>query len=368
MPNKLKKLFSNDDLSFSVRLSFEDESSKKEFSNAMKTVMNEGTSAHSKGPAKLEASLHNNSTIFHTTGPLSIKDMILSPSRENITFNLSTEFGLRKLTLQKYATTTHLFLETPADAIVYIKTKLRLPTAPNSTTLPAARLTYRVQPENAATIQNLIESYSTAFAFIQKLFGAAPNLTTANDEAKYDQMQEFLSTSIQMFKKLLYIGKKFNVTFQPEQLLKISDEQEISNNWCDVEELYYLLETKKALHLSAKITESNTNGNLTASPLNDIKIGQKLEITYLRTAEYTIFGHSLTLYTANLLSNATVRQIEKISDSQIKILYGNDENNPMYISYTGFLTEEAAAEEMKHSMEHKEMYTKAPELREVREN
>lgn len=63
-----------------------------------------------------------------------------------------------------------------------------------------------------------------------------------------------------------------------------------------------------------------------------------------------------------------VRKIEQISDSQVKILYGNAEDNPMFISYTGFMTKQEAIDEMGHIMEHKEEYTEAVELAKILEN
>ena len=98
---------------------------------------------------------------------------------------------------------------------------------------------------------------------------------------------------------------------------------------------------------------NNICGNLTASPLSEIQIGQALDITFQNTAEYIIFDHPFKLYTASLLSNAVVRKIEQISDSQVKILYGNVEDNPMFISYTGFMTKQEAIDEMGHIMEYK---------------
>ena len=97
-------------------------------------------------------------------------------------------------------------------------------------------------------------------------------------------------------------------------------------------------------------------------------IGQTLDNTFQSTAEYIIFDHPFKLYTANLLSNAVVRNIEQISDTQVKILYGNAEDNPMFISYTGFITEKEAIDEMRHIMEHKEKYTEAVGLSEILEN
>ena len=359
MANKLQKLFSNDDISLSLHFSFEDEASGKSFLDAIKKAMEEGISVHTPGNAVLETSIRNGDAICHTSAPMQLTNMTLSPSKENFPLNIPTEFGSCQLLMQMYYTNTHMILETPDNAIVYIKTTLRLPTVPDKT-LPAAKFTYRVQPENATTILELAKGYSTAFTFIQELFGNTPSLTTAPEESLYSQMKEFFSTSIQLFKKLLYIEEKFNITFHPDQL------QNHSDDWRDVEEIYYLLQTKKALHLSA--TLNNSSSNITASSCNNVKIGQTLELSFRSTAEYTIFGQPLTLYTANLLSNAIVKEIQQLPNTQVKILYGDSETSPMYISYTGFLTEEEAAIEMPHIMEHKEMYTKAPELREVLEN
>ena len=107
---------------------------------------------------------------------------------------------------------------------------------------------------------------------------------------------------------------------------------------------------------------------MTASTFSKIQIGQALDITFQNTAEYIIFDHPFKLYTASLLSNAVVRKIEQISDSQVKILYGNAEDNPMFISYTGFMTEQEAIDEMGHIMEHKEKYTEAVELGKILDN
>lgn len=359
MANKLQKLFSNDDITLSLHFSFEDEASGNDFVNAIKKAIEEGISVQTNGNAILETSIQNGDSICHTSAPMQLTGMTFSPSKEDFSQNILTEFGTCKLPLQLYYTLTHMILETPENAIVYLKTLFRLPTVSDET-LPAARFIYRVQPENATSVLELAKGYSTAFTFIQELFGNTPSLTTAAEKSLYDQMKKFFSASIQLFKKLLYIEKKFNITFSPDQL------QNHSDNWRDVEEIYYLLQTKKALHLSA--TVNNSGGNITASSCNDVKIGQTLELTFRSTAEYTIFGQSLTLYTANLLSNAIVKKIEQLPAAQIKILYGDNETNPMYISYTGFLTEEEAAAEMPHIMEHKEIYTEAPELREVLEN
>ncbi|WP_195978207.1 hypothetical protein [Blautia luti] len=367
MANKLQKLFSNNDLSLSLQFSFDDEAARQSFINAIKKATEEGVTVHPEGTVMVNSSIRNEKSIFYTSDSNKLTQMEISPSKEEFSLDIPTELGSFKLIMQKYYTPTHMFLETPEDAVVYIKAKFLKPAGQDQdSSLPAATLTYRIQPENASSIQELAEKYSVALAFIQGLFGTTAVFHSEEEHEQYMQMQKFFSLSILRFQKLMFIQQKFHVEFSPEQL------KHTPEDWQYVEEIYYLLKEKKALRLNAKVNEQNINGdicgNLTASPLSEIQIGQALDITFQNTAEYIIFDHPFKLYTASLLSNAIVRKTEQISDSQVKILYGNAEDNPMFISYTGFMTEQEAIDEMGHIMEHKEEYTEAVELAKILEN
>lgn len=68
---------------------------------------------------------------------------------------------------------------------------------------------------------------------------------------------------------------------------------------------------------------------------------------------------NITLYAACLLTNAVVREINRISDNEIKILYGSEDSRPIYISYRGFKTEKEAEDEMQTIMSHKDEYINA---------
>ena len=367
MANKLQKLFSNKDLSLSLNFSFDNEATRQSFISAIKKATEEGITIRPEGTVTVNSAIRNEKSIFYTSGSNKLTQIEISPSKEEFSLDIPTELGSFKLMMKKYYTTTHMFLETPENAVVYIKTSFLKPEKQSQeSSLPAATLTYRVQPENASSIQELIEKYSVALSFIQGLFGTTATFQSAEEHDQYMQMQNFFSISILRFQKLMFIQQNFHVEFSPDRLKRTPED------WQYVEELYYLLKVKKALRLNAKVNEQNINndicGNLTASTFSEIHIGQTLDITFQSTAEYIIFDHPFKLYTANLLSNAVVRNIEQISDTQVKILYGNAEDNPMFISYTGFITEKEAIDEMRHIMEHKEKYTEAVGLSESLEN
>lgn len=60
-----------------------------------------------------------------------------------------------------------------------------------------------------------------------------------------------------------------------------------------------------------------------------------------------------------MLSSAIIKKVKEDEDGTIKILYGDTDDRPMYITYTGFKTIDEAQHEMKSIMDHKEEYEEA---------
>ena len=98
--------------------------------------------------------------------------------------------------------------------------------------------------------------------------------------------------------------------------------------------------------------------------MKEIEIGSKLELTFSSKAEFRLYGQTIMLYTANILSNAVVKNVEQTTDGKVKILYHDTDSEPMYISYTAFKSEEERESELKVIMEHREKYVNAPTVAE----
>ena len=101
----------------------------------------------------------------------------------------------------------------------------------------------------------------------------------------------------------------------------------------DIDELYLLLCEKKVVRLNAKLTSTN----LTSVAMN----------------------HTDTPLTANLLVNALVKDIQECDDGTVKILYGDTDSKPMYISFSAFKTKEEAEQEGDNILQHDEVYINA---------
>ena len=68
---------------------------------------------------------------------------------------------------------------------------------------------------------------------------------------------------------------------------------------------------------------------------------------------------TVTLHTANLLVNALVKDIQECDDGTVKILYGDTDSKPMYISFSAFKTKEEAEQEGDNILQHDEVYINA---------
>jgi hypothetical protein len=155
------------------------------------------------------------------------------------------------------------------------------------------------------------------------------------------------------FKRLYLVEQELELSFQPMQ---IKDTEIVEG---ELEELYLLLIEKKVIRLNAKLNATESTGITMESGAHKLEVGSKIDLTFLGESEYTIYGQKISVHTANLLSNAIIKEVKQGEEGTIKVLYGDTDNRPMYISYTGFKTIDEAKQEMKTIMEHKEKYIEA---------
>ena len=118
MGNRLKKIFSNQEILYKGKISFKNKDSYDEFIEALNSVQKEGK------VIKL------------------IIDVVIGPSKEIVTFNIDTKPEKKKITFSRFHTEDNIILETDAKSIVYLKIIFKKGTM-------QSKITYRVQPEKA---------------------------------------------------------------------------------------------------------------------------------------------------------------------------------------------------------------------------
>lgn len=149
-------------------------------------------------------------------------------------------------------------------------------------------------------------------------------------------------------------AKDFSALFSRVLLNALSLEEQQ-----DIDELYLLLCEKKVVRLSAKLTSTSSTAVTMNNAEASLSIGDKIALTFIGSIEFSFLKQSVTLHTANLLINALVKDIQKCDDGTVRVLYGDTDSKPMYISFSAFQTSEEAKQESETIMQHESIYVNA---------
>lgn len=345
MANKLKDIFSNKTVDMGGKIRFETPEAYKKFLEALEIVWEEGKAVEVEGVSSISTQMKTGKYVYPFLEDNKIDKVVVAPSTESVPILLKTELGERTLQLRRYHTTKEIVVETESKAIVYMKLKVKKGTNENT-------FSYRVQPELANTIKEIIENYTIAIEFINYLFRKdAPG--TKEELDLISKTKSYFSEALDFYKRVQKIEKEFDLQFDP----KLKNEK--GNDEQEAEELYYLLYEQEAFRYNAKLTSDG--GIDVAIKLNEAKlaIGSKLELTFKNKAEFDIYGQTISIFTANLLANAVVKDIKEEENGNTKIWYDDTDTEPMYISYTGFKTEAERDCELDSLMKHPKKYIEA---------
>lgn len=344
MGNKLKNIFSDEEISFNGKINFRDQKSYEQFIMALETVQEEGKLVQVKGIDSVETLIRNGKSVYPIEEHDNICEFVVAPSTDEVSFELDTDYGKKLLVLKRYRIKKGIVLQTSENAIVYLKILFEKDTM-------KSKISYQAQPENSKNVKELIESYSVILSFFNRIF--RENISTLEDDISLKNMKKYFQNAIEGYKKLEFVEKEFGVTFDPKVL---SQNEEC---WVDLEQLYLTLKEKEVIRLNAKVNETEVIGMQLNKQDQNIKVGDVLDITFVVNIDYSLWNINITLFAASLLSNAIIKEIDEAADGKIKILYGDEDSRPMYMSYRGFKTEGEAKKEMNTIMCHKEKYRNA---------
>lgn len=349
MPNILKEIFSDKPFDFGGKIEFHSNEAYKKFLEKLQIVQDERTSVEE---ALITTALKDNKIQYPFLVENNITGLIITLSKRDIPIILDTKYGQKNLLFQFYKTTNESVLENDEHEIVYFRF-----------IFPKYKLNYcifiyRLQPQFAKTVKDIIESYNTAIVFLDKLFNYNNEDLSQEEYALIYETKKTFLTSKALFEKLYLIEQEFKLSFNPIKINNTEVDEEVLDEQI-IEELYLLLIEKKVIRLNSKLSNPKSRGLEILSKDQKIEIGKKIEFTFISNSKYTILNETISIYTANLLSNAIIREIQEEKDGGRKILYGEMDSQPMYISYSAFKTIDEAQQEKNHIMEHIETYKNA---------
>ncbi len=347
MQNKLKDVFSNKKYEFGVSLLFTDPASKENFMKALNTMENDGKAVNIEGISKICTNIKDGTLSYPFLVENDISSVTVSPSIKSIPIIVNTEHGEKVINMEKYTTHRGFIFKTRDDEAVFLKFDCNI----NKGTID---FVYRIQPKFAKNLKEIVEKLTAALGLINSIFKPdnKKNIEDGNDAVV--QIREYLQMERKFLNKLNKIEEFFNIIFDTSKINGLSD-----SDVRDAEELYTLIIEKKAVRLNGKLTSSETTGIKFKLNTKIPKVGANIDLTFINKVIYSICGQNITVYTANILLNAVVKEILTDDNGETKVLYSDEDRKPMYISYTGFKTEDEAKQEFRVLMQNKQKYVEA---------
>lgn len=341
MANKLKDVFNKDEHFIKGTIRFKDVSASEEFRKAIDVVHKEGRTVQINGVEAMSMGIKSGTGTFPIESFETVTDLIIGPSPDEV--NLKLEVAGEEL-------------EFPVIRYQYqnggkIQTKESFPF---NTTLIFDELTQtakvNIKPNlaKAENVDGVLRSILIEKEFLKKFFSVDLESGTGLVDAL-----NHLDDLYKLFEKLEYVEKTFEKKFNPSSV-NLDDVDSIK----DLIELCLLVRDKKVIRANARMNNATGKGFRLASD-DEVIVGKEISMTFIWGMEYTIWNEKVELYTANLLNNAVVKSLEELEDGEIRIIYGEKESSPMYITYRGFISENEAKQELDRILENKNEYISA---------
>lgn len=332
MPNKLKDVFSNKMFEIGGNLSFRDVDAHNKFLDALRIVHDEGRTVAVEGVSAISTNVKDGSTVY----PLMVESVptqfVVGPSIEPVSITVDTDCGKKTVNFQRYETSKEVMVENSSNEIVFLKFAFLKGGH-------QVKFTCRMQSKFAKNAKDVADSFCTAIGVLNQFFKPDSAQSVSSDFEALQTIKQSFKITYSFWKKLNMIQDELSLSFDPAKIENIDD------NVRDVEELYLLLIEKKAVRLDAKLTPTESTG-ITLKPSEYApEIGQTIDLTFTGEIAYSICEQDIKIYTANLLSNAIIKEITECQDGTTKILYDDADSAPMYISCTGHKTPDEALEE-----------------------
>lgn len=346
MPNKLKDIFSDQMVDFNGTMHFQDGKVFNKFLDALQTVFREGKYVEGEGVSSLSMEIQDGERAYPFLNQSLITQRNVPSSAKEIPITLNTDYGEKAVLFKGYRTVHEMIMETDQNSIVYFK--IVFPAESRESIFSC-----RLQPALAGTVRDIVAACHVAVVLMRYFFQMDGSQENAEEAVLLRRMQDKLLKAEIFFKKMYAVEQELGRSFQPAGIHQDDDMEK------KVEELYLLLVEKKAVWQNARSDAGEAAGITLCPGTKKLEKGSIVSMTYAGKSEYTVCSETIPVYTANLLSNAVIKEVKEDSGGKVRVLYGETDSNPLYLSYTGFQTAGEAQKEISELMEHKKKYMDA---------
>lgn len=346
MANKLKEIFSNDSPELKSVLRFRDNDAYRNFRSAMDTVENDGCIVSVEGVESVSVYIQDHGVSFPIEQHTDISRFLIGPVMESVPFSVIWGDGEKIYNFKRFQTNEGVVLETVKNAVVYLRLVF-------SKITETVKIKYQIQYQFAESISDICFELKACMSFLSKFVAPTTEKGTPDETNRISEIIRFLRFTEGFISRLKAVERELGVKFDPQKLPSLSsgDQQEI-------EDIYILLCKKLPLRLNAKINSSDASNIEVFDVQKELTVGSKIALAFISKDEYELLGQRFTLYTANALINAIIKDFRKDGEKTI-IYYGDADSQPMYVSYSAFLEEGRAKKEVERNLGGERAYIEA---------
>lgn len=346
MANKLKNIFSNDSPEYESTLKFRDNDAYRNFQAAMEAVQNDGCPVPVDGVESISLYLQDHGVRLPLDQHTEISYFVIGPMIEAAPISVSWPGGEKTYDFKRYRINEGIVLETEKSAVVYLKLLF-------SQDAQRVRITYQIQYQHAESIGDIVFELMACISFLSKFTGSTAKVERTEEADRIREIIKYLRYTEGFISRLSAVEQKLSVKFDPQKLNSLSREDQQ-----DAEELYLLLCRELPLRLNAKLNSADVSGIECAESKNVLGVGQTIALSFVKDVHYDLLGQQFTLYTANVLVNAIIKDFQKDGE-KTTVYYGDTDSQPMYISYSAYMEERQAKQEAARNLGSEKAYTEA---------
>ncbi len=334
MANKLKDMLDPKNSGLALTLNFKSLEDRTNFINAIDKIGKTGVPQEVPVPKSID--------FFKTVGGYQypydnvedIVKMIVYPETDTVEMPIVVDGVELKYAFQRVRTDEVILLKSKNPKVLDVGLEFKI--RDNK-----VNFNYKSHPGNATTIDELILEYKRFLALLDVLFQKPVLIEQLGDIKKY------FNKSLQEYVRAKELCEVLGINITPKTVIDEDNKDFLT------EKLYILLVKKSIIRQNDKLNF------IEMADVDNLEIGQALFAVYGRTADLEIYGEHRKIYTVNCTFGAMIQDV-KLKEDGINVVYFKDsEKNPMYRSYTAYLDEKDALDEMNNIVEKREQYENA---------
>lgn len=353
MPNRIKDIFSDEMYNINGTLHFNGEEAYKNFLAALEIAQSEGRVVSVDGVTSVATAVNHQGVKFPLEEHANISKFYVGPAIEPVQISLDVDGQEKTITLFRSQIRDKVFLRSTPDSVVAFDFEFIL--RENRQTIK-----YKVDFDKAQNINEVANSFCVAAALLDYFYKQDDKLPSERDRFSLSDIKEYFNCYKSFFRRLNTIEDNLSISIQPSLLKDMTVEEQQ-----DIDELYLLLYEKKVLRINTKITSTDSIYMTNEAVEMQCGIGSKIALTFTSTIEFNFLDQHVILYSANLVVNALIKDIQRKDDGAIKVYYSDTDSKPMYIAFSAFTTEDAARIEASSILQHDQKYIESKTRKEL---